>query len=101
MLGDRCFNRRAPNARLHLRAHPVGCAVGVAMIDLVIREDFPGQAAAKGERLLRGLRDALPGHPHAGEVRGLGLMCAVECPQRPGAIAHPRLAHLTRRYRGA
>jgi adenosylmethionine-8-amino-7-oxononanoate aminotransferase len=59
-------------------AHPVGCAVGLAMLDIVEQEDFPGQAAAKGKRLLDGLKAALGGHPNVGEVRGLGLMCAVE-----------------------
>ena len=59
-------------------AHPTGCAIGCAMLDLVEREDFPGQAAAKGKRLLVGLKDALADHPHVGDIRGLGLMCAVE-----------------------
>ena len=36
-------------------AHPVGCAVALAMLDLVESEDFPGQAARKGARLLAGL----------------------------------------------
>ena len=59
-------------------AHPTGCAIGCAMIDLIEREDFPGQAAVKGKRLLVGLKDALADHPHVGDIRGLGLMCAVE-----------------------
>jgi 4-aminobutyrate--pyruvate transaminase len=59
-------------------AHPVGCAVGLAMLDIVEQEDFPDQAAAKGKRLLDGLKAALGGHPNVGEVRGLGLMCGVE-----------------------
>ena len=59
-------------------AHPVGCAVGLAMLDIVESEDFPGQAAVKGKRLLDALQAALGDHPHVGEVRGLGLMCAVE-----------------------
>ena len=59
-------------------AHPVGCAVGCAMIDVVTKDDFPGQAAAKGEQMLNGLTQALADHPHVGDVRGKGLMCAVE-----------------------
>ena len=59
-------------------AHPTGCAIGCAMLDLIEREDFPGQAAEKGKRLLVGLKDALADHPHVGDIRGLGLMCAVE-----------------------
>ena len=59
-------------------AHPTGCAVALAMLDIVEGEDFPGQAASKGVRLLNGLRDALGDHPNVGEVRGLGLMCGIE-----------------------
>jgi len=59
-------------------AHPTGCAIANAMIGLVEKEDFPKQAAEKGKRLLVGLKDALSDHPNVGEVRGLGLMCAIE-----------------------
>ncbi|MFP6731110.1 MAG: aspartate aminotransferase family protein [Alphaproteobacteria bacterium] len=59
-------------------AHPVGCAVAVAMLDIVEGEDFPGQATAKGARLLEGLRQALGDHENVGDIRGLGLMCGIE-----------------------
>lgn len=59
-------------------AHPVGCAVALRNLDIIEGENFPQQAADKGARLLNGLKSALADHPHVGEVRGLGLMCAVE-----------------------
>ena len=59
-------------------AHPVGCAVAMANLDIVQAEDFPTQAAEKGRTLLDGLKERLDNHPHVGEVRGLGLMVAVE-----------------------
>lgn len=59
-------------------AHPVGCAVALRNLDIVADEDFPAQAAEKGEFLLQQLRDALADHPQVGDVRGLGLMAAVE-----------------------
>jgi adenosylmethionine-8-amino-7-oxononanoate aminotransferase len=59
-------------------AHPVGCAIACAMIDLIERENFPQQAKDKGAYLIGQLRAALGNHAHVGEVRGLGLMCAVE-----------------------
>jgi putrescine---pyruvate transaminase len=59
-------------------AHPVGCAVALAMLDIVEREGFPAQAAEKGEYLLKNLRSALESHPHIGDVRGKGLMCGIE-----------------------
>ncbi len=62
-------------------AHPVGCAVALRNIDIILDEDFPAQAAAKGEHLLAGLEAALAHHPNVGEVRGKGLMCAVEIVQ--------------------
>jgi putrescine---pyruvate transaminase len=62
-------------------AHPVGCAVALKMLDIVQQEDFPGQAATKGDYLLRGLQGALANHPHVGEVRGKGLMCGIEIVQ--------------------
>ena len=59
-------------------SHPVGCAVALAMMDIVENEDFVGQAQTKGKHLLVKLKEALADHPHVGEVRGLGMMCGVE-----------------------
>jgi len=59
-------------------SHPVGCAVALAMLDIIERESFVEQARTKGQRLLVKLKDALADHPHVGEVRGLGMMCGVE-----------------------
>ncbi len=59
-------------------AHPVGCAVALRNIDIVEKEEFPRQAAEKGAYLIEKLQAALGDHPHVGEVRGKGLMCAVE-----------------------
>jgi adenosylmethionine-8-amino-7-oxononanoate aminotransferase len=59
-------------------AHPVGCAVALRNLDLVEQEDYPRQSAEKGAHLLKNLQQALESHPHVGEVRGIGLMCAIE-----------------------
>jgi adenosylmethionine-8-amino-7-oxononanoate aminotransferase len=59
-------------------AHPVGCAVALRNLDIIEQEDFPAQAAEKGAYLLRSLKSALESHPHVGDIRGQGLMCAVE-----------------------
>jgi adenosylmethionine-8-amino-7-oxononanoate aminotransferase len=59
-------------------SHPVGCSVGLAMLDLIEKEDFTTQARDKGARLLTNLKDTLGDHPNVGDVRGLGMMCAVE-----------------------
>lgn len=57
--------------------HPVACAVALANVNLILREDLPGQAAEKGEQLLRGLR-SLSWHPSFGDARGLGLLAGLE-----------------------
>lgn len=57
--------------------HPTACAVALANIDIIEREGLVERAARMGERLLVGLRE-LAGLETVGEVRGLGLMAAVE-----------------------
>ena len=58
--------------------HPTTCAVGLASLDMIEKEDFPGQAASKGDYLLEKLHAELDGHPHVGEVRGKGMMAGIE-----------------------
>ncbi len=62
-------------------AHPVCCAVALRTLDILEREDLPAEAAKKGEYLLGRLHAALDDHPHVGDIRGKGLMCAVELVQ--------------------
>jgi adenosylmethionine-8-amino-7-oxononanoate aminotransferase len=59
-------------------AHPVGCAVALRTLDIVRDEGLPERARELGHGLLQQLRDAVGDHPNVGEVRGLGLMCAIE-----------------------
>ncbi|HLE72363.1 MAG TPA: aspartate aminotransferase family protein [Vicinamibacteria bacterium] len=59
-------------------SHPVGCRVALANMDIIEREGLVGEAKRKGRKLLDGLAGALAAHPHVGDVRGLGMMCAVE-----------------------
>ena len=58
-------------------AHPVGCAVALANLDIFEREGLLARGRRTWARLLTRLR-TLETHPHVGEVRGLGLMAAVE-----------------------
>ena len=59
-------------------AHPVGCAVALRKIQFIEEHDLVAEAARKGAYLLEGLRARLGTHPQVGEIRGKGLMCAVE-----------------------
>ena len=58
--------------------HAVGCAVALENLNILEREDFPGQAVEKGGYLQQRLHDRLDNHPHVGEIRGIGLMAGVE-----------------------
>jgi adenosylmethionine-8-amino-7-oxononanoate aminotransferase len=58
--------------------HPVGCAVALHTIEILERERMADQAKEKGQRLLKNLQRELANHPHVGDIRGKGLMCAVE-----------------------
>jgi adenosylmethionine-8-amino-7-oxononanoate aminotransferase len=62
-------------------AHPVGCAVSLRTLQIVEEECLPEQAATKGQYLFNALTAALAHHPHVGDIRGKGLMCAVELVQ--------------------
>ena len=60
-------------------AHPTGCAVALAMLDMSSRKrTSPPRRPPKGIVYSAGLKSALADHPHVGDVRGLGLMCGVE-----------------------
>jgi adenosylmethionine-8-amino-7-oxononanoate aminotransferase len=59
-------------------AHPVGCAVAARTLQIIEEENLIAEAARKGARLLSALRTHLERHPHVGDIRGKGLMCAVE-----------------------
>ena len=58
-------------------AHPTCCAVALANLDVFEREGLVARAATSGARLLAGLRE-LESADGVGNVRGLGLMAAVE-----------------------
>ncbi len=57
--------------------HPTCCAVGLRNLEILEKEGLVENADRMGARLLTGLRSLL-GLRAVGDVRGLGLMCAVE-----------------------
>jgi len=58
--------------------HPIGVAAANANLDILEREDLAGNAAPVGAYMLDALHDAFDDLPITGEVRGVGLMLAVE-----------------------
>jgi adenosylmethionine-8-amino-7-oxononanoate aminotransferase len=57
--------------------HPVACAAALACLDIVERDDLPGNAATVGSYFLSRL-DELRQYASVGDVRGKGLMLGVE-----------------------
>ncbi|CUH44159.1 aspartate aminotransferase family protein [Ruegeria atlantica] len=59
-------------------AHPIAAAAGVANLQFIDDHKLISQAGDVGAYLNRAMADALHGHPNVGEVRGEGMLCAVE-----------------------
>jgi hypothetical protein len=58
--------------------HAVGAAVADAVIGVIEREGLVERSALLGDEVHRRLTADLGDHPHVGQVRGLGLLRAVE-----------------------
>jgi 4-aminobutyrate aminotransferase len=56
----------------------VACAAALATLDVIEDEGLIVNARERGAQLLTGLRAAAARHPGVGDVRGLGLMVALE-----------------------
>jgi len=59
-------------------SHPLCAAAGVANLELVDEFDLVRNAGEVGAYFNAALKDAVGGHAHVGEVRGEGLLAAVE-----------------------
>ncbi|WP_300518707.1 aminotransferase class III-fold pyridoxal phosphate-dependent enzyme, partial [Aliiroseovarius sp.] len=59
-------------------AHPIGAAAGVANLKLIDKLNLVSNAGEVGAYLNRTMAEALAGHANVGEVRGEGMLCAVE-----------------------
>ena len=57
--------------------HPLACAAALANLDIVIEENLPANASDVGGYFIERLNE-LAQYPNVGDVRGVGLMLAVE-----------------------
>jgi putrescine aminotransferase len=73
-----------PNPIIHsttFGGNPMACAAGIAAIQVTLEEDLPGQAAIKGEFLLRELATLRNKYPQVlTGVQGKGLLIGMEFP---------------------
>lgn len=58
--------------------HPACCAAALANLDILEREDLVGNAQRVGAHLLARLRERFADSPIVGEIRGLGMLAALE-----------------------
>jgi 4-aminobutyrate aminotransferase-like enzyme len=56
----------------------VSCAIGLAVLDLVLGENLQAHALSVGERMIQGLRDLMTRHEIIGDVRGSGFFVGVD-----------------------
>jgi L-2,4-diaminobutyrate transaminase len=59
-------------------AHPLAAAAALANLKIIEDDGLVAQAANRGARLHEKLQEAFAGHPLVGEIRGRGLVGAVE-----------------------
>lgn len=58
--------------------HAVGCAAALAVQEVIRQDDLLSNVQRQGRALQELLRDRFRGHPHIGDIRGRGLLCAIE-----------------------
>ena len=67
--------------------NPLGCAVGVAVLDTVAEPGFLDDVSRKSGLLRQKLEGLIAAHPDLfGEVRGLGLMLGLTCKRPVGDV---------------
>jgi taurine--2-oxoglutarate transaminase len=77
LVGD-YFEDHYLGSGLTYAAHPLACAAGVATLEVYIEEELAARAERMGRRLLERLQQMYERHPSVGDVRGLGLLAAIE-----------------------
>jgi adenosylmethionine-8-amino-7-oxononanoate aminotransferase len=58
--------------------HPMAAAAGLAVQEVIARDDLLANVRIMGNRLRRRLEERFANHPHVGDIRGRGLFQGVE-----------------------
>nr|WP_112875262.1 aminotransferase [Paracoccus endophyticus] len=74
--------------------HPVGCAIALKAIDVVMNEGLAENVVRGAPRMEAGLRRIMQAHENIGELRGIGYMWALEA-VKDAATKQPFPAHLS------
>jgi 2,2-dialkylglycine decarboxylase (pyruvate) len=74
---DRCFERKFHFYTTHA-SDPLPAAVGLKVIEIILRDRLTDRARVAGERLSAGFRAMMQRYEAIGDVRGRGLLMGVE-----------------------
>ena len=58
--------------------HPIACAASLAVVNKLLKENFPEQVRKKGEYLQKNLEITLSQNQYIGDIRGRGLIRGIE-----------------------
>ena len=72
-------------------AHPAACAAADKILEILDGECLVDRAAKTGETMRAQLAEAFTDHPHVAEVRGAGLLIAVEVVEDRESLARYRI----------
>lgn len=79
---DKTWSKYVENPFLHTTTfggNPLACAAAIATIAVLLEEDLPGQAKAKGEYMVPRMKELVKKYPDVlKEIRGVGLMLGME-----------------------
>jgi adenosylmethionine-8-amino-7-oxononanoate aminotransferase len=83
-------------------AHPAACAAATEVLRLLTDENLVARARIAGNALQERLKAALGNHPHVAEVRGRGLLQAIEIVEDRNTLeSFAAAANITNRVIGA
>ena len=71
--------------------NPLACAAALAVVDTIEQESLCGRARILGDRILRGFNKTLTGNNQVKEIRGKGLMLAIELNEDAPNLVHDAL----------
>jgi len=82
--------------------NPVSCAAGIAVVDIIEKEELVERSAKLGEYLHKRATEQFSHHPTVGDIRGKGLLMGVELvkdkktkePFDPALLAAPQVHRL-------
>lgn len=78
--------------------HPVGCAAGLAVMDIIQKNDLIQKSAELGEILFHELSH-LHSHPNVGDIRGKGLFAGLEfVKEKNSRMPFPRREKFVERF---